>query len=198
MLGDSKSLDSYDPEWGADLITALNVDHNASGVYFRENTPRTWAVGGTRITNAESSIDAWILEHAADARDNNWIFFLNWGANDVQLAIVEADWKASYKYVIDALLTKWPTGKIFITKPGRRDYAVECTALAAYIDDMVTDYGVSDPGQVYVGDDEQIWFENGDDYTTLSRLNDGVHYNDAGMAAKVVAQRVRVLAVLGY
>jgi len=190
VLGDSKSLDTYDPEWGALVIAGLNTDHNASGRYYAENSPRNWAVGSTKITDAESSIDGWLTSHTVATQDDNWVFFLNWGTNDVQIVLTEADWKASYKYVIDALLVKYPRATIYLTKPWRRGETADCNTIAGWIDGIVADYS----GNVLVGDDERIWFENGDDGATYSRLNDGVHYNDAGMVAKAAAIR----AVLGY
>jgi hypothetical protein len=190
VLGDSKSLSTETNDWGAQLIPILNAANNAAGIYFVEDTPRNWAVGSSTIAIAESSIDSWLLSHTVNARNDHNIFFLNWGINEIENGgIVEANWKASYLYVIDAIRTKYANAEIYITKPWGRGYTADCNTLAGYIDAIVAARSTF----CHVGDDERTWLEGGDDGATNTR--DGIHYSDvAGQTAKVTAIR----AVLGY
>lgn len=185
-MGDSKS--NTDRTWPTLMLATLNAAGVATRNVFAEDTPRNWAVGGYKLSTLKSSFDAFMLEHAgkASSTGDKFLFFINVGANDVSSAIVEATWKTNYNYIIDAILTEYPTGKIYITKPWRRDYGTECDTLAGYIDDIVATYAISNPDHVYVGDDERIWMEGGDDGATMT--SDGIHPSAAGEIAAAAAK----------
>ena len=172
------------------MLATLNAAGVATRNVFAEDTPRNWAVGGYKLSTLKSSFDAFMLEHAgkASATGDKFVFFINVGANDVSGVIVEATWKTNYHYIIDAILTEYPTGKIYITKPWRRGYAASCNTLAGWIDDVVALYS----GNVLVGDDERVWLENGDDGATMT--TDGIHYSTAGQTEKAAQMKT----VLGY
>jgi len=191
-MGDSKS--DTDRTWPTLMFADLNTAGLATQNVFAEDLPRNWAVGGYKLSTLKSSFDAFMLEHAGKASSvcDKFVFLINVGANDVSGVIVEATWKTNYNYIIDAILTEYPTGKIYITKPWRRDYGTECDTLAGYIDDIVAAYAISNPDHVYVGDDECTWLEGGDNGATMS--SDGIHYSTAGNTAKAAAIR----AVIGY
>jgi lysophospholipase L1-like esterase len=169
------------------LINAIDIDDPAN-LRCSENGPRDWAVMGYTVTNMYSAIDGFLANHNTESSVYDYVFLINLGANDVANLPDGATWKTRYTYIIDAVLTKYPTTKIYLTKPWRRNYGTECDTLAGYIDDLVALY----PGQCYVGDDERTWLEGGDNGATMS--TDGVHYSEAGYVAK----RAAVRAIIGY
>lgn len=182
-MGDSKSITAR--TWPTILLDTIN----ATGQDAREDLPRNWAVSGYTLSSLKSSIDTFMLEHYVSSIGDKFIFFINIGANDVVHEIVEATWKTDYNYIIDAILAEYPTGKIYITKAWRRDYGTECDTLAGYIDDIVAAYAISNPDHVYVGDDERVWMEGGDNGATMT--TDGIHTSATGeitaAAAKITA-----------
>jgi hypothetical protein len=96
--------------------------------------------------------------------------------------------KTYYQYIIDALHTKWPAIKIYLTKPWMRGYDTESTTLAGWIDDLIA----ANPGVCFVADDESIWLKGADNGATMTV--DGVHYSVAGEAEKTN----QMVTVLGY
>lgn len=113
----------------------------------------------------------------------------NFGANDVAALPAEATWEADYLAVIDGFVAKWPTAKFVITRPWRRGYATECNTLATRIDHIVA----ARPDVAFVGDDERVWLEGGDNGATMTI--DGTHYSAAGDAEKPRRSRA---ALPGY
>ena len=65
---------------------------------------------------------------------------------------------------------------MYITKAWRTGQDANCLTMATWIDTVVATYG----GQVFVGPNENVWLENGDNGATYT--SDGVHYNAAGNA----------------
>ena len=201
IIGDSKSTAANVwGFWGSTLISDIDAAGILLGNRCEENLSaiglRNWAAGGASVKSARYAIDGYIAEHSAETWQDHFTFLLNFGANDaghIPFAS-EADWKADYKYIIDALLTKWPVAKIYIAKPWIRTQPANCNTIAGWIDDIIEYYNGTNPGHIFEGHDERIWFENGDNGTTYSNLNDGTHYNVLG-ANECIAQWK---TVLGY
>lgn len=154
-----------------------------------ENPSCAWAitnvgVGGATVSSTQGIIDGIVARYTITQQ----IVLLNLGANDVAALPSESAWKTSYQYSIDAFKTKWPTIKIYITKPWRRGYATECNTLAGWIDALIA----ANPGICFVADDERTWMEGGDDGLTMTA--DGVHPNTTGYAEKVN----QMVTALGY
>lgn len=178
VVGDSKSLGvadpSYDfrprlgqlgPYWLPDALLA------AQGAYFATaNLGRS----GFTTTNAEAEVDAFV---AASQFTPTWILY-NLGRND---NLSEADWKAKTGYVLDALHTKWPAALVKVTKPWWRG-SINPPLVAAWIDSVVS----TRAAWASVGDNENVWMENGDDGVTYTY--DGTHQNAVG-AQEMAAQK---------
>ena len=170
MLGDSKSLSTN--TWPAALTSLL---YTVSGLHW---TLANQAVGGETVAQAAAIIDAKLTAmNVTNANESDIRVLANWGANDVSTLPAEATWKANYATIIDAVVAKWPTAKVYLVKPWRRGEAADCNTLAGWIDDLVALY----PGVAFVGHDERTWLEGGDDGATMT--TDGVHYSTAGQAA---------------
>lgn len=176
-LGDSKTTAA----WQAPLLASVIA---ASGVAW-SSIDNGWA--GATVTSYAASIAARLAPYNP-VNPPSFEALCNFGANDVSALPSEAAWKASYLAIVDAITAKWPQAKVRITKPWRRGYATQCNTLAGWIDDIVA----ARPGVAFVGDDERVWLENGDNGTT--RTSDGVHPNAAGHAEKAA----QMLTVLGY
>lgn len=113
-----------------------------------------------------------------DARSGARVWVLtNYGANDVMAMPTEATWKATAQSYIDQLVAYQAGARIYFAKPWRRGYAANCATLAGWIDDIVA----ANPGVAFVGHNENVWLEGGDDGATMT--TDGVHYSEAGNAA---------------
>lgn len=109
------------------------------------------------------------------------------GVNGIA-ALQEASTKTHYQEIIDAIHTKWPDCKIYLTKPWMRDADVYADNLAGWIDDLITD----NSGYCYVADDERGWLKGSDNGVTMTI--DGVHYNAVGYAEKIN----QMVTVFGY
>jgi len=176
-LGDSKTASAA---WLKTVVAALPLP---SGL--------VWAlddggVSGSTVASSAASI-ATVLAGMDDTGDPVSVL-CNWGANDVNVLPAEATWKANYLAIIDACVAKWPQAKVYLTRPWRRGYAIQCNTLAAWIADIVA----ARPGIAFAGDDERVWLESGDNGAAMT--SDGIHYSAAGQAAKAL----QVKSVLGY
>lgn len=157
-----------------DSKTAANVyQHTTSGLLEGQGLQWDWrnsATSGYTVATSKAVVDAQL----AAATYTPLYVLANLGANDVVAMPVEATWKSDYQYIFDAIKTKWPYIKIYVMRPWRRNYNAECDTLAGWISDLVT----ANPGVVFLGPDERIFIENGDDGATYS--SDGIHPNTAG------------------
>lgn len=146
--------------------------------------PIRMATGGATVASRAASIAA---DLAAAIGTPEYIL-CNLGANDVSGLPAEATWKANYQTIISAMHAKWPGAKIYIMRPWRRSYATECNTLATWIADLVT----TNPGVAYLGPDERVFLENGDDGATYT--GDGIHPNAVGYTLTATQWRT----VLGF
>lgn len=158
-MGDSKTAGD---DWVGLLVGDLT---DAQGVEWIERAPRG-AVAGYTAADWAAAIDS----HLALVTGTANIVTINLGANDVSSLPVEATWKADMTGIIDALLAKWPSANIYIARPWRQGEDTDCDTLAGWIDDIVATYASG----VYVGMDERVWLENGDNGATYT--SDGIHY----------------------
>jgi lysophospholipase L1-like esterase len=112
---------------------------------------------------------------------------INLGVNSIQDQ-TETPTKTFYQYIIDAINTKWPLCKIYITKPWARGSDSYADTLAGWIDDLIT----ANPGVAYLADDERGWYKGADNGATMT--SDGIHPSAAGNAEKIN----QMVTVLGY
>lgn len=112
---------------------------------------------------------------------------VNLGVNGIATQ-EEAATKTNYQYIIDVIHTKWPTAKLYLTKPWMRGYDTESTTLAGWIDDLIA----ANPGVCFVADDESVWLKGADNGVTMT--TDGVHYSTAGNTEKIN----QMVTVFGY
>jgi len=193
FVGDSKTAVVNGSPWVESLIANMNTDYNSSpGVYFEEDAPRNWAVGGYASVDLASHIDAWLLTHTVKSYADHNVFLLNVGSGDLVVGTAEADFKTAALYVIDAIKVQYPNAVCFVDKTWRRGYDAAALTMAGWVDDIVAARSTF----CYVGADENDWVKGVDDGATMSY--DGAHYSEAGMTGKEVAIRARLLAVLGY
>lgn len=170
------------------LVSGLNSDYAGSMIIAEEN-PRNWAVNGYDLAEAAADVDGWLASHDLDSRLDRYVFFINFGIIEAA-GETEANFKSNYLYIIDALQVKFPNCFIFLTYPSAATGTRGAT-IKPWIDDVI-----AARSNIYAGDDEGVWAENGDNYATM--YYDNLHYSAAGHAAKVVALRARTLAVLGW
>lgn len=135
-----------------------------------ENCAR-FATTGWKIANVKAGIDAKLAGLAATPD----YVLINMGVNDATGVPMtsEADFKADYAYVLDAIHTKWSGAKIYLARVWNRAKKTECATVNGWLAQIAA--GRTD---TFLGPDESVTIENGDDgaaYTT-----DGLHYNAAG------------------
>lgn len=97
-------------------------------------------------------------------------------------------WKLRMGYIADAIHAKYPNGRVFIARPWRRDYLAQANTQAGWTDEIVA----ARAGWCFVGPDERVWLEGGDDGVTMT--TDGTHYSAAG----IIEAAAQWQSVLGY
>jgi hypothetical protein len=182
-------------EWPVDMLRQLNTAYPYPfHVNFTEENPRNWAVSGTTIADAASGIDGWLTGHTLMPNKDMNVFLINWGVIR-DLDETEANFKSRYLYVIDAIKTKFPNAIFFLTYPWSGNVGTR----PATIHPWIADVAAARSAYVFIGDDEAIWLEGGDNGAT--NTTDKTHYNAAGHVAKA-AQEVTIitnyLTSLGY
>lgn len=173
--GDSKTTAAGYPPL---LETAINATR---GLDYRVTVG---SVGGATVAIRAASIAADLA--ALPLRVNDVL--INLGSNDVSALPAEATWKADLSAILDAMHTQWPSAKVYVMRPWRRDYATECDSLATWIADVIS----TRSAWALVGPDERVFLENGDDGVTYA--TDGVHPNAAGYALTAAQWQT----VMGY
>lgn len=134
---------------------------------------RNIAHSGYTVATMKAEVDADLAGYSGPAPK---CVLANLGANDVAALPGEAVWKADYQDIFDAIHAKWPDTKIYIMRVWRRGEAADCDTLAGWIGDLVA----ANPGLCYLGPDERVFLENGDDGVTYT--SDGIHPTTAGYA----------------
>ena len=161
-MGDSKTANF---NWPLYLTRNLNISTAGRSENWQELTPR-FGVAGYTTAQMKTKIDSDLASVTGTADKVS----INLGANDVSALPAQATWKANMTSIVDSLRAKWPNCKIYIDRPWRQSYTTECNSLATWISDIVATY----PSGVYVGTDERVWLENGDNGATYT--TDGTHY----------------------
>lgn len=172
-VGDSKTAGD---DWRLLLVEALTKANNK--MYAKHPTDSFGISGGTL-----ASVLTFVSANLAAVTRQADVITINFGANDVGALPAEATWKADLVTMIDLFRAKWPSVKIYVARAWRQGYATECNTLATWIAAVVATY----PSNVFVGMDERVWFENGDNGATYT--SDGVHYNVAAQTAAATAWR---------
>ncbi len=150
----------------------------------------TWikiSAGGETVASTKLTIDASLALHSSTTDQVRWVL-LNFGANDANDGVTEANWKADYGYILDAIHAKWPDALLYVMRPWTRGYDAQCDLFAAWIGDLVT----ARAGWAFLGPDERDFLENGDNGVTYT--SDGTHPNDAGYALTAAQWQT----VMGY
>lgn len=172
-IGDSKTSNS--PNWPDYLVE--------SGAPLLQR-PQRYAAGGWTTQMVRDGIDAAL----ASRSDVPNFVLINLGANDVNSGDPGPSWKSNTAYIADALRSKWPAVKVYLTKVWRRNTVAQAAGIAAingYIDELVSDPARS--SWLKVGVNEANYLEGGDDGATYT--SDGVHPNSAGCLLAVAAWR---------
>lgn len=161
-VGDSKT--------NGDAWVGLLVDGIQPTRYAYEVTPRP-AVPGHTTAEMRADIDAFLAGATSDAT----VVTVNLGANDlsgVNGSITQSAWKADYRYILNAIIARWPTIRIYCAKVWRQGYDSQSDIFAGWINDVVAEYS----SNVYIGMDERVWFAP----NVATYSGDGIHYNSAG------------------
>lgn len=167
-LGDSKTAgDSWVPllSHTAQAYAAGGGDALDRGV--------SGATVATTITNL-----AVVL--AAPLRTTTPTVLINLGVNDIGVGPSQGTWTADYLTLIDAVRAIWPSAPIYLARVWMRGQAAACTTFATWVAAIV-----SQRANLFLGMDERIWLEGGDDGVTMTL--DGIHYSPAGELAAVTA-----------
>lgn len=132
--------------------------------------PLRLATAGWTTNAVYSTIDAAL---AARSEEPEFVLY-NLGANDFASMPTENNFKTQTLYIWDAIHTKWPNAVIYAAHAWRRTYGTNANTLATWLD-----YCISQRSSfVFVGHDERVWMENGDDGATYT--SDGIHPNGEG------------------
>lgn len=143
---------------------------------------QNWGVGGTR---AEPGVVAPFLAAAPWESTQRIIFLVDFGVNDLatgNMVTPEAVFKGNYLAMIDSIRAKYPYSVFHLARPWRSQVSPNFSDANAIFDTMagwIEDIAASRP-EVYLGHDERIWLNNGDNGATYT--SDGVHYNTAAQA----------------
>lgn len=178
LLGDSKTAAST---WPITLYGALG----------RTAPLRSWTyvdggVAGTTVASTAAAIVATLAPMPSQSAAVAVKVAINFGANDVGSLPAEAVWEANYQIIIDAARVKWPSARIYLSRPWRQGYDAACDTVATRLAHLAAAH----PTYVFVADDERVWLKGSDDGATMT--TDGIHYSAAGLLEKS-AQMVPVL-----
>jgi len=180
-IGDSKTVAVNAGYIGYPPVL-LNLLFTETGQSWYELVPRGALYGGT-VLNFKNSIIAGALDTYTDIPT---YILANWGVNDIDSeGTTQAAFEANYGYVLDALHAKWPNAKIYLMRPWWVT-TPESQILMNAMDDTWIPNILSTRGDfAFLGPDERIFLENGDNGATLT--DDGCHPNAAGYQATAAA-----------
>lgn len=173
LYGDSKSMSP-----GIGHAPMVLMQNQLRGVVsFNIGTPTGngfLARGSTTVALMQDAVDADLALMGTPAPT---YILLNLGVNDIALGLpAEGAWNADLAYILDAFHTKWPSARVYVVKPWYRAGAASCDTVAARIDAVLA----TRSSWAFVGHDERVWLEGGDDGATMT--TDGVHYSSVGAA----------------
>lgn len=167
--GDSKTWGSGDTGTlgvnGYPPLLAANL-----GTSWSEMLPRADRSGYT-VALAQPVVGGDLLENSGYSPR---YCLLNFGSNDATVMPTEANFKANYGYIIDAMHAKWSSARIGLMRPWRRGYDTQCDTLATWIGDLQA----ARSAFTFLGPDERVFLKSSDNGVTYT--GDGVHPNHAG------------------
>jgi lysophospholipase L1-like esterase len=151
------------------------------------------AVGATTAAYWATHIQAAI---AADQTACPQFVLVNLGVNDVgivglDLALTEAQFKADYATILDAIHAHWPSAMVGCASVWKRG-AIYQDALDSVNTWIAAVRADGRSAWTFAGPDEQVWLEGGDNGVTMT--TDGVHYSTAGQTENAVQWK----AAMGY
>lgn len=136
--------------------------------------PFRYAVGGYDVADIKAGID----NALAGRTDTPKHILILLGTNDVAAShgwpIPEETWKTNYRYILDALHTKWSISKIWLCVGFREGYEADMAILSGWMDDLVAEHPTYLAKGMNIGDVL-------DGHPEL--LADGLHPNHAGHVA---------------
>jgi lysophospholipase L1-like esterase len=176
-IGDSKTVGGGDekPENGAVgssgyvplLMNSLNTD-----TMLYAELPKRIATSGDRMAD--------VAGHIVSDVSTRWepptYVLVNLGANDVASLPTATVYCSNIWTVVSTVKGKWPNSKFYFMRPWKRGYTANCDTLAGYF----ATFCASNSAYCFLGPDERVFLENGDDGTTYTA--DGTHPNHAGYA----------------
>lgn len=124
----------------------------------------------------QAAIDASLAAYTGKPVSN---VLFNLGSNDaagIPTNPTQAEWEADIGYILDAMRVKWPSVKVYMMRPWRRNYNANCDTMAGWIDNVISTRAT----WAILGPDERVFLENGDNGVTYTV--EGVHPNPAGYA----------------
>lgn len=160
FVGDSKTA----TEWQYLLFDQLNIAPFAQWA----QVPVKIGISGATTLEMKGRCDADIAAITYAPQE----ILINLGANDVNGAILAANWKANTEYIIQAYHAAFPGANIRLTKIWKRNCADAITLANTAIDELYAAYSWLKPGI------NESFLEGGDDGTTYT--TDGTHYSAAG------------------
>ena len=162
-MGDSKTDDD---SWVYQLLASLM---SGTGYEWSES-PTRFATTGWTTANLKTYIDA----NLASQTGRGDKVLINIGANDLASLPVEATWKSNMTSILDSIHTWNASALVYVAKPWSRGQTVNANTYAGWINDVLA----TRSSFAFVGPDERVWLENGDDGATYT--SDGAHYSAAG------------------
>jgi lysophospholipase L1-like esterase len=181
LFGDSKTDLGHGPPPGTTWPPTLALAAGAG--WFVSNGGATGATLATTLAALSTILAGMPLANEGGSLR----VLINLGVNDMGSLPAEAAWEANYLSMIDAILAKWPTARVYLMRPWKQGFDALSATLHSWIDVI----RAARAAAVFVGPDEAIWLKGSDNGVT-NTPGDGIHYSAAGNAA-CVAQWMAVL-----
>jgi lysophospholipase L1-like esterase len=139
-------------------------------------------VSGATVVSTVTGIAAILAAMPAAAGARTITALINLGVNDLNTALpAEAIWEANYLAILDAIVAKWPTARVWVMRPWKQGFDANCDVLAGWIATLVA----ARPAFVALGPDERIFYKAADN--GVANTTDGIHPSVAGNVAIVAA-----------
>lgn len=148
-------------------------------------TMTTIARTGATVASMKALVDA---DLAATTAVEVGSALVNLGINETGSLPSQATWEGDLGYILDAFRVKWPQVSVYVMRPWQRDCGADCDTIATWIGNVVG----ARSAWAFVGPDERMFLENGDDGVTYT--SDGKHPNAAGYALTAAQWQT----VIGY
>jgi lysophospholipase L1-like esterase len=172
-VGDSKTEATADNFVGYPVYLAAQLTTSAVDCYER---PLRYGIGGYKV----AQMLAYATTHLPNETQTPHYITINLGINDTAGALpINGDqWKADYGALLDLLHAKWPDAKIGLMRVGKRTVDANVITAITSMDDVWIPQLIAARPYCFLGPDERVFLEAGDDYASLTV--EGVHPNHAG------------------